>query len=145
MGLQLTDRQRKIYKEFITDPLKKEISRTHDLGCDMTIKLSKLKNVNDTIHITEQEYLENEYCEIMKLDLSDELSKNLNSLSNKFHTLGFYQHILSPNEFEYVLNEAEKILNDEKEKNDNLIVRMNTWLDRTINYINLIESEQKSN
>jgi len=145
MGLQLTDRQRKIYKEFITDPLEKEISRTHDLGCDMTIKLSKLKKVNDNIHITEQEYLENEYCEIMKLDLSDELSKNLNSLSNKFHILGFYQHILSPNEFEYVLNEAEKILNDEKEKNDNLIVRMNTWLDRTINYINLIESEQKSN
>ena len=142
MGLQFTDRQRKIYKEFITDPLTKEISRTHDLGCDMTIKLSKLKKVNDTTHITEQEYLENEYCEITKLDLSDELSKNLNNLSNKFHKLGFYNHILSPNEFEYVLNEAEKILNGEKEKNDNLIVRMNTWLDRADNYLNLIESEK---
>lgn len=142
MGLQFTDRQRKIYKEFITDPLTKEISRTHDLGCDMTIKLSKLKKVNDTTHITEQEYLENEYCEITKLDLSDELSKNLNNLSNKLYKLGFYQHIISPNEFEYVLNEAEKILNGEKEKNDNLIVRMNTWLDRADNYLNLIESEK---
>ena len=81
----------------------------------------------------------------MKLDLSNEFGNKLNNLSNKFHTLGFYQHILSPNEFEYVLNEAEKILNDEKEKNDNLIVRMNTWLDRADNYLNLIESEQKSN
>lgn len=142
MGLQFTDRQRKIYKEFITDPLTKEISRTHDLGCDMTIKLSKVKRINDTTHVSEQEYLDNEYCEITKLDLSDELSKNLNNLSNKLNTLGFYQHILSPNEFEYVLNEAEKILNAEKEKNDNLIVRMKTWLDRADNYLNLIESEK---
>lgn len=142
MGLQLTDRQRKIYREFITDPLTKEISRTHDLGCDITIKLIQVKKIKDTAHITEQEYLENECCEITKLDLSDELSKSLNNLTNKLYQLGFYQHILSPNEFEYVLNEAEKILNAEKEKNDNLIVRMKTWLDRADNYLNLIESEK---
>lgn len=137
MGLQFTDRQRKIYKEFISDPLTKEISRTHDLSCDLTIKLSLVKKTNDNTHITEKEYIEKEYCEIMKLDLSNDLSNNLNNLSNKLYKLGFYNHILSPNEFEYVLNEAEKILNDEKEKNDNLIVRMNNWLDRTNNYIDL--------
>ena len=143
MGLQLTDRQRKIYKEFISDPLAKEISRTHDLGCEMTIKVSKVKNVNDNTHFTEQEYLEKEYCEITKSDLSNELSESLNNLSDKFDRLGFYNHVLSPNEFEYVLNEAENILNKEKEKNDNIIVRMKNWLERADNYINLIESEQE--
>lgn len=139
MGLQFTERQRKIYKEFITDPLTKEISRTHDLGCDMTIKLIKVKKLKDTAHITEKEYLENEYCEITKLDLSNELSNSLNNLSNKLYQLDFYKHIISPNEFEFVLNEAEKILNAEKEKNDNLIVRMKNWLDRADNFLDLCE------
>ena len=139
----LTERQRKIYKEFISDPLAKEVSRTHDLGCELTIKICKVDKINDT-HITEKEYLDNEYCEIMKLDLSDELSNSLYNLGNKFAKLGLYKHILSPNEFEFVLNEAENILNKEKEKNDNLIVRMNNWLDRANNYIDLMESEHES-
>ena len=79
----------------------------------------------------------------MKLDLSNEFSDNLNSLHNKFHLLGLYQHILSPNEFEYVLDEGEKVLKAEKEKNDNLIVRMNNWLERADNYINLNEGDLK--
>ena len=119
------------------EPLGKEISRTSDLGSEMTIKFCQVKKINT--NIPEKEYLDKEYCEIMKLDLSNEFSNNLNSLSNKFHLLGLYNHILSPNEFEYVLNEGEKILNQEKEKNDNLIVRMNTWIERADNYINLCE------
>ena len=136
MGLQFTDRQRKIYKEFISDPLGKEVSRTHDLSSEMTNMLCQITNKNDT-YITEKEYLEKEYCEIMNLDLSNDLSNNLDDLVNKFNKLCLYKHILSPNEFEYVLNETENILNMEKEKNDNLIVRMNNWLDRANNFLNL--------
>ena len=138
MGLQLTDRQKKIYNEFIKNPLVKEVSRTLEINCDeMTNKLCQLAKINDT-NITEKEYLENEYCEIMKLNISNDFSNNLNNLINKFTKLGLlHEHILSPNEFEYILIELENILNKEKEKNDNLIVRMNNWLNRTNNFLNL--------
>jgi len=137
MGLQFTERQKKIYNEFIKNPLVKEVSRTLEINCDeMTNKLCQLTKINDT-DITEKEYLENEYCEIMKLYASNDFGNNLYDIINKFTKLGFNEHILSPNEFEYILNELENILNKEKEKNDNLIVRMNNWLNRTNNFLNL--------
>ena len=140
MGLQLTDRQRKIYNEFIKNPLVKEVSITLEINCDeMTNKLCQLAKINDT-NIIEKECLENEYCEIMKLNISNDFSNNLNNFINKFTKLGLHEHILSPNEFEYILNELENILNKEKEKNDNLIVRMNNWLDRTDNFLKLYEA-----
>lgn len=136
MGLQLTERQTKIYNQFIKNPMVKEVSRTFEICDEMTNKLCQLTKVNNT-DITEREYLENEYCEIMKLDASNDFCDNLYNHINKFNKLGLHEHILSPNEFEFILNELENVLNNEKEKNDNLIVRMNNWLDRADKFLNL--------
>jgi hypothetical protein len=137
MGLQLTDRQKKIYNEFIKNSLVKEVSRPLEINCDeMTNKLIQLTKVNDT-DITEKEYLENEYCEIMKLYASNDFGNNLYDIINKFTKLGLHEHILSPNEFEYILNELENILNKEKEKNDELCRRKNEWNVRADNFLNL--------
>lgn len=137
MGLQFTERQKKIYNQFIKNPMVKEVSRTLEINCDeMTNKLCQLTKVNDT-DITEKEYLENEYCEIMKLYASNDFGNNLYNIINKFTKLGLHEHILSPNEFEYILNELENILNKEKEKNDELCRRKNEWNVRADNFLNL--------
>ena len=137
MGLQFTDRQKKIFNQFIKNPMVKEVSRTLEINCDeMTNKLSQLAKINDT-NITEKEYLENEYCEIMKLYASNDFGNNLYNIINKFTKLGLHEHILSPNEFEYILNELENILNKEKEKNDELCRRKNEWNVRADNFLKL--------
>ena len=135
-----TDRQRKIFNELIKNPIVTEVTRTHDLGTEMSAKQMKLKVLEiKPMFEDEHKYLLKEYDDIMKLDLSNDFSNSLYSVRDKFEKLGFTEHTISPNEFEYILNETEKILNKEKEKNDNLIVRMNNWLDRTNNFFNLYE------
>lgn len=136
----LTDRQIKIYKEFILDPLKKEVSRTHEIGCDSLIKKYELKKL--TINPAfEQEYnaIMKEYDEIDELEKSTELTDKLYNQKEKFNELGFNSHQVSPNEFEYILNETEKILVAEKEKNDEFIRRISDWTERADNFINLCE------
>lgn len=137
----LTDRQIKIYNEFILDPLKKEVSRTLEIGCDSLVKKDELKKL--TIKPAfEQEYnaIMKEYDEIDVEESSTKLSENLYKQKEKFNELGFNSHQVSPNEFEYILNETEKLLVEEKEKNDKLIRRICEWNERADNFINLCEA-----
>ena len=137
----LTDRQIKIYNEFILDPLKKEVSRTLEIGCDSLVKKYELKKL--TIKPAfEQEYnaIMKEYDEIDVEESSTKLSENLYKQKEKFNELGFNSHQVSPNEFEYILNETEKLLVEEKEKNDKLIRRICEWNERADNFINLCEA-----
>ena len=136
----LTDRQIKIYNEFILDPLKKEVSRTHEIGCNSLVKKYELKKL--TIKPAfEQEYnaIMKEYDEIDELEKSTQLTDNLYKQKEKFNELGFNSHQVSPNEFEYILNETEKILIAEKEKNDEFLRRIIDWNERADNFINLCE------
>lgn len=136
----LTDRQIKIYNEFILDPLKKEVSRTLEIGCDSLVKKYELKKL--TIKPAfEQEYnaIMKEYNEIDELEKSTNLTDNLYKQKEKFNELGFNSHQVSPNEFEYILNETEKILIAEKEKNDEFMRRISDWNERADNFINLCE------
>ena len=140
MGLQLTERQRKIFKEFITDPLAKEVARPLEISCSCLAKKGVLK------HLTIKPTFEQEYNAIMKefdeLNVEDNSSKlfdNLHKQKEKFNELGFNSHQVSPNEFEYILNETEKLLAEEKEKNDELIRRISDWNERVDNFISLCE------
>lgn len=143
MGLQLTDRQRKIYKEFIKNPLLKEISRPLEISCDTLAKKGKLKLLTIKPEF-EQEYnaIMKEYDEI-DLEESSKLSENLYKQKEKFNELGFNSHQVSPNEFEYILNETEKLLVAEKEKNDKLIKRVSDWNERVDNFINLCYEQER--
>lgn len=47
---------------------------------------------------------------------------------------------VSLNEFEYILNETEKLLVAEKEKNDEFLRRISDWNERADNFINLCEA-----
>lgn len=140
MGLQLTDRQRKIYKEYVLDPLVKEVSRTLEIGCDSMTKKDKLK------HLTFSPAFEQEYNAIMKeydeinVEENTKLSDTLYKQREKFTELGFDSHQVSPNEFEYILNETEKILFAEKAKNDEFLRRISEWNERADNFINLCEA-----
>ena len=141
MGLQLTERQSKIFKEFIKDPLAKEISRTLEIGCDSLIKKYEIKKM--TIKPAfEQEYnaIMKEYDEIDELEKSTKFTDNLYKQMEKFNELGFNSHQVSPNEFEYILNETEKLLVAEKEKNDEFLRRISDWNERADNFINLCEA-----
>lgn len=135
----LTDRQRKIYKEFVLDPLAKEVSRPLEIGCDSMVKKDKLK------HLTIKPAFEQEYNAIMKeydeinVEENTKLSDKLYKQREKFNELGFDSHQVSPNEFEYILNETEKILVEEKAKNDEFLRRISDWNERADNFINLCE------
>lgn len=136
----LTDRQRKIYKEFVLNPLAKEVSRPLEISCDSLVKKDELKKL--TIKPAfEQEYnaIMKELDEIDELENSTKLSDKLYKQKEKFNELGFNSHQVSPNEFEYILNETEKLLVAEKEKNDELIRRISDWNERADNFINLCE------
>ena len=136
----LTERQRKIYKEFMLDPLAKEVSRTLEIGCDSMVKKDKLKKLI-ILPVFEQEYnaIMEELDAIDELENSTKLSDKLYQQKEKFNKLGFNSHQVSPNEFEYILNETEKILNAEKEKNDELFRRISEWNERADNFLNLYE------
>lgn len=142
MGMQLTERQRKIYKEFVLNPLAKEVSRTTEIGCDCFVMKAKLNKLTVDPGF-EQEYnaLMKEYDEIDKLENSTHCSDRLYKQRAKFDELGFSSHPVSPNEFEYILNETEKIWKSEKEKNDIVMVRYANWLDRSKNFLSLIKYE----
>lgn len=141
MGLQLTERQRKIFKEFITDPLAKEVARPLEISCSCLAKKGVLKQL--TIKPSfEQEYkaIMKEYDEIDELEKSTQLTDNLYKQKEKFNELGFNSHQVSPNEFEYILNETEKILIAEKEKNDEFLRRISDWNERADNFISLCKA-----
>ena len=140
MTMLLTDRQRKIYKEFVLDPLVKEVARPLEIGCDSLVKKDKLK------HLTIKPAFEQEYNAIMKeydeinVEENTKLSDRLYKQKEKFNELGFNSHQVSPNEFEYILNETEKILVEEKAKNDEFLRRISDWNERADNFINLCEA-----
>lgn len=140
--MQLTERQRKIYKEFVLNPLAKEVSRTTEIGCDCFVMKDKLNKLTVDPGF-EQEYnaLRNEYDEIYNLENSTTLSDRLYKQRAKFDELGFSSHQVSPNEFEYILNETEKIWKSEKERNDIVMERYSNWLDRAKNFLSLIKYE----
>ena len=136
----LTDRQRKIYKEFVLNPLAKEVSRPLEISCDSLVKKDELKKL--TIKPAfEQEYnaIMKELDEIDELENSTKLSDKLYKQREKFNELGFDSHQVSPNEFEYILNETEKILVEEKAKNDEFLRRISDWNERADNFIRLCE------